>query len=207
MRVNPFLMPIILVVALFGTVLVAQAAGVWATSGKTAINMEKMAPADLKGWMTLQQVMDGLKISQEELYAAGKIPADVPLTTALKDLEKIVPGFETSTLRDVLVKPTAPAAVATVMPTPATAPAAEATATHATPTPLPPGQVLPADQIKGRMTLREVSQQCAVPLDKIIAGLKLPADTNPDTTIKDLIAQGKLIEVTDVQKVVATLQK
>ena len=67
MRVNRFLMPIIVIVALVGTTLIAQAAGFWSTSGKDAIDLENMTSVDIKGWMTLQQVMDGLKISKEEL--------------------------------------------------------------------------------------------------------------------------------------------
>jgi hypothetical protein len=185
-----------------------------------------MTAADLKGWMTLQQVIDGLQVPKDIVYDLGKIPADVPTSTALKDLEKIVPDFETSTLRDALTaRLGTPAASSTVQPTSASAPVTPIVATpnvtpmptavpttHAStgtgtgPTPLPPGQVLPADEIKGRMTLQDVSQQCAVPLDKVISGLKLPADTDPNTAIKDLIAQGKIADVTDVQQVVAPLQ-
>jgi hypothetical protein len=65
---------------------------------------------------------------------------------------------------------------------------------------------LPADQIKGKDTLKQVSEQCAVPLDKLVAGLKLDPKTDPNIAIKDLVSQGKLTEVTDVQKVVAALQ-
>ena len=52
-----------------------------------------------------------------------------------------------------------------------------------------------------------MSEQCVVPLDKLLAGLKLDPNTDPNTAIKDLISAGKLTEVTDVQKVVAELQK
>ncbi|MGE5263990.1 MAG: hypothetical protein ACM3S0_11470 [Acidobacteriota bacterium] len=104
-------------------------------------------------------------------------------------------------------QPTSPTVIGTVLtsvtPESPTAPGA---ATHATPTSLPPGQVLPANQIKGSMTLRTVSQQCAVPLDQVMIGLKLPAETDPNTLIKDLVSQGKIAEVSAVQKVVAELQ-
>lgn len=215
MRINPFFVPVILIVTLFGTVFTAQAMGQWTTSGKDGVNLEKLAPADLKGWMTLQQVVDGLKISQEDVYAAGKIPVDVPLTTALKDLEAIVPGFSVTGLRDAITAQlggttttSAPAPIATPMATPAATPthAPSGTSTGTGPTPLPPGQILPASQIKGSMTLRAVSDQCAVPLAKILEGLKLAADTNPDTALRDLVSQGKVTEVTQVQSVVAGLQ-
>jgi hypothetical protein len=218
MRVNPFFMPIILVVAILGTVLTAQAMGQWTTSGKTAVNMEKLAPADLKGWMTLQEVIDGLKVSKEQVYAAGKIPSDIPTTKALKDLEALIPGFSTTTFRDAIAKQaggTTATTSAPAMSTPVTTPIATpvATATHTAgtgtgtgPTPMPAGQILPASQIKGSMTLKAVSEQCAVPLAKILEGLKLPTNTSSDTALRDLVSQGKITEVTDVQKIVEGLQ-
>jgi hypothetical protein len=57
------------------------------------------------------------------------------------------------------------------------------------------------------MSLQSVSQQCGVPFAKVIEGLKLPLDSHPNSLIKDLVAQGKIGEVTAVQKVVAELQK
>lgn len=217
MRVNPFLMPAIVLIALFGTVWTAQAMGQWTTSGRVAIDPAKMTAADLKGWMTLQDVMTGLQISQADLYAAGKIPADVPPSTALNKLEALVPGFSVTTLRTALTSPQpAPAATeAPAQPAPAQAlatPTPTPTKTGSDgsgvgPTPLPAGQILPADQIKGKMTLKDVSSQCAVPLDAMLAKLNLPASTPVETSIKDLIAQGKLTEVTDIQNVVAELQR
>jgi hypothetical protein len=223
MRINSFLMPILLIGALLGTVFTAQALDVWSTSGRSAVDVANLKPADLKGWMTLQQVIDGLKISQKDLYEIGGIPADTPTDKALKDLEEII---EVSTLRDALTAkltgvsalasetPAQVIATATAVVTPmptgivgATATAKAVTGeTHITPTPLPAGQVLPADQIKGKNTLKEVSEQCQVPMDKLLAGLKLSPSTDPNTVIKDLISQGKLTEVTDVQKVVKELQ-
>jgi hypothetical protein len=239
MRVNRWLMPAILVLALLGTALVAQAAGLWSTSGRDAVDVTHMTAADIKGWMTVQQVMDGVGISQAELYPLMGIPADVPPITALKDLEPLVPDFSVTTLRDKLTAwasggsapagataPTpasTPAVVAT--PAPVATPAEAATVVAPTaapthvpgsgtgdgtgtgPTPLPAGQILPANQIKGKLTLRQVSEQCAVPLEALLAELGLPATTNPDTALKDLVAQGTLTEVTQVQTAVAKLQR
>ncbi len=241
MRVHPFVLPVALIAALLGSVVIANAAGIWSTSGRAAIDSANMTPADIKGWMTLQQVMDGLHISQSELYELGQVPAGVPPSTALKDLERLAPGFEVSALREALAAravsqpqpeqppvstEAAPEPTATPAPTPTPVPAtpqpdptpaggAPITGTHqgagagtgAGPTPLPAGQILPAAQIKGMMTLRQVSEQCAVPLDAVLNTLKLPADTNADTAIKTLVQQGVLSEVTQVREVVAELQK
>lgn len=225
MRVNPLFVPLLFVFVLFGTVFGSQQLGLWSVTGRTAVNVANMTAADLKGWMTLTDVMTGIKISKPELYDLMKIPADVPETAALKDLEKIVPGFETSTLRDALTArgAAAPALIAptAVAPTPV-APAIQATvritgtgalsATHATddgtrptPTALPPGVTLTVDQIKGSMTLRQVSEQTGVPLGAILEALKLPADAGVDTALKDLISAGKLTEVTQVRDAVTRL--
>ena len=223
MRINRFFMPIIVIVALLGTTLIAQAAGFWSTSGKDSTDLENMSAADIKGWMTLQQEMDGLKISKEELYSVGGIPLDIPAEKALKDLEGVVPDFEISTLRDKLAAPAnlieplapiepTPVPTPTATPVHTQPPTGAITGTHSGdgtgigPTPLPPGQVLPADQIKGRMTLREVADQCAVPFDQLLAALNLPLDTDANVAIKDLISQGTLSEVTMVKDAVAKLQ-
>ncbi len=102
MRVNRFLMPIIVIVALLGTTLIAQATGFWSTSGRDSTNLQNMTAADIKGWMTLQQVIDGLQVSKEELYATANIPLDVPTSTALKDLEPLVPDFSVTALREAV---------------------------------------------------------------------------------------------------------
>lgn len=218
MRVNPIFVPVIMIVALLGTVFVAQAAGIWSTSGRTT-TLTTITPADIKGWMTLQQVIDGLGIPQDELYALGNIPSDIPPTAALKDLESLVPGFETSTLRDALTarfstpantsSPTAeipPNTATPAQPVP-TATVAAHVESGIGPTPLPSGQILPASQIKGSMTLRQVSERCGVALDALLTMLDLPSDTDTNSAIKNLVAEGKLTEVTVVQDAVASLQK
>lgn len=235
MRVHPFVIPVALIAALLGSVVIANAAGIWSTSGRDAIDTASMTPADIKGWMTLQQIMDGLGIPQSELYELGKVPAGVPPSTALKDLERLAPGFEVSNLREALAAraeappqpeelpapaEAAPAPTATPIPTPVPATpqpdptsssGAPITGTHqgtgAGPTPLPAGQILPAAQIKGMMTLRQVSEQCAVPLDALLEALKLPAGADADTAIKTLVQQGVLSEVTLVREAAAALQK
>ena len=213
MRVNRLLVPILALVAIFGTVLVAQATGNFATNGRAGTDIARLTPADLKGWMTLQDVMNGLQISRTDLYAAGKIPSDIPPSTALNKLESKVPGFSVTSLRAALTAKPLPATSADSQPTPPSAmtPAPEnipavAPESHATPTSLPAGQVLPASQIKGKMSLKEISTQCAVPLDRLLAGLNLPANTDANTVVKDLVSQGKLKEVSDVQQVVGQLQ-
>jgi hypothetical protein len=226
MRVNPLLVPGLFLGVLVGAILIAQLSGAWIVSGRTTIDTENLAVADIKGWMTLQQVIDGVHITREELYALVSIPADMPTTTALKDLEALVPGFETSTLRDALTAklesakatpdaasqpPPQPLAQPSTQPSgqPSVQPTAHLTLTttpRPSATPLPADQVLPASEIKGKMTLREISDQCAIPLDALLKGLNLALNTDPNTQAKALVDQGLVSEVEQVQLVVATLQ-
>jgi hypothetical protein len=56
------------------------------------------------------------------------------------------------------------------------------------------------------MTLGEISDQCAVPLDALLKGLNLALDTDPNTQAKALVDKGLITEVEQVQSVAATLQ-
>lgn len=248
MRVNRYLLPLFGVVPLVAVVLIAQLTGNWSTSGRDSVDLANMKPEDIKGWMTWQQVSDGFGIPLDELYALAGVPADIPASTALKDMEGLLEGFETTTVREALasylagttvpaaaVEPVQPAAsdratlapaeapVAPV-PLPTSAPAATAEppaagehipqnegvpqgdGTGTGPTPLPPGQVLPASEIKGRHTLADIAQQCAVPLDQLVAALGLPADIASSTEVKDLVENGSVAEVQTVRDAVSALQ-
>jgi hypothetical protein len=229
-KVNKFLAPILVLAALFGSYVVAQATGFWSVSGKDMIDLESMTSSEeIRGWMTLEQVFLGFGIPQEAFYQALGIPADIPPTTALKDLEGLIEGFEVTTVREAVdaslsgtplepePAPVEQVATPTPTPPPSTAPAAEATAhvpqgegtgegTGTGPTPLPPGQVLPGSEIKGRHTLNDIAEQCQVPLAELLAALSLPADTDVHTAVKDLVEEGKISEIQVIRDVVTALQ-
>jgi hypothetical protein len=217
MRINPFFIPVIFIGLMLGTVFAAQLFGLWSTSGRTSVNLESFKPEDIKGWMTLQQISDGVGIPLKDVYLRANIPQDVPADTAVKDLEGVLAGFETSTLREVLALEAQPAVEPMDMPVlkptaqPEMAATQKVTGTHMingmaiTPTPLSEGQVLPAADIKGRMTIREVSASCAVPLEALLDALKLPA-SKADTAIKDLIAAGDMTDITVIKEAAAKLQ-
>ncbi len=103
MRVNKWLLPALALVLLLGTVGVAQAAGWWLVSGREMVNVEQLTGgADVKGWMTLEQVADGTGMATAALYAKLGLLADIPPETALKDLEGMTEGFEIATVRTVV---------------------------------------------------------------------------------------------------------
>jgi hypothetical protein len=103
-----------LVLALFfGTIAMAQSVGLWSVSGKLTpagapVQLSGADPAEVKGWMSIQAVVDAYHVDQAALYARFGIPAETPPSTALKDLEAIAPDFSVTALRDWLATQAAP---------------------------------------------------------------------------------------------------
>ena len=71
-RVNRFLMPFLVVLALLGSVWVAKAAGLWQTSGRGQVLLDASGqpdPAGIKGWMTLADLSETYGVPLDALYA------------------------------------------------------------------------------------------------------------------------------------------
>jgi len=102
--VNPYLYAALVLILFLGFVQMAQAAGMWSTSGKVTGTGEKIAatgtdPAEIKGWMTIGEILSAYNVPKDEFYAQFKLPADMPVSTAVKDIEKQVEGFSTDAVR------------------------------------------------------------------------------------------------------------
>ena len=92
MKVNPFLFGIIILAVFFGVLGGAKAAGVWSVSGKLTSTGERVAPtgqntSEIKGWMTLADVVKAYDVPLADIIAAFELPADTPETEQLKNLE------------------------------------------------------------------------------------------------------------------------
>ena len=106
--ISPYLYALVGLVLLFGTVQTSMAIGYWTTSGRVtgsgaAVMISGNDPLEIKGWMTIEQVATAYQVPLDELKAATGIPADVPGSTELKQVEKLAPGFEPQTVRDWLL--------------------------------------------------------------------------------------------------------
>jgi hypothetical protein len=84
-----------------------QALGLFKTTGQISSSTgERIVPAtgaatsEIKGWMTLQQVLDAYPVTAAALYAHFAIPADVPTDTTLSELKESGTGsLDVPTLR------------------------------------------------------------------------------------------------------------
>lgn len=97
----------------FGTIQIARQAGLWSVSGKYTpegkpVQLTGADPAEVKGWMSIQAVLDAYHVDKDALYAEFAIPADVPASAALKELEEIAPDFSVTALREWLAEQAAP---------------------------------------------------------------------------------------------------
>jgi hypothetical protein len=101
-RVNKYVMPVLAVVALLGSVLVAQATGVWRTSGRGEVMLDEAGqadPAGIKGWMTLAAVSETYGVPLDALYTMIGAGPDLPADTEMKELEGLLPGVSVTTVR------------------------------------------------------------------------------------------------------------
>jgi hypothetical protein len=97
-----------------------MSAGIWATTGKTVTAVSEpgtgsgegegsavapAAPADVKGSMTVQQVLDAFPaITATQILAQFNAPPNTPASTQLKDLVEASDGMDIPTLRTWLEK-------------------------------------------------------------------------------------------------------
>src|SRR5690349_3762835 len=85
-RVNLYLYAALVLALFLGPIQAAKLAGAWSTSGKVTASGEQVQitgadPAEIKGWMTIEQVITAYQVPKQEFYAQFKLPADLPLET------------------------------------------------------------------------------------------------------------------------------
>jgi hypothetical protein len=104
LKINNYLFAVLGLVLLLGTCQTAKALDFWSTSGKVtasgeAVTLTGSDPNEIKGWVTIKQIMVAYKVSWEEFSLKFNIPTGTNQDTALKDLENVVPGFSLTAVR------------------------------------------------------------------------------------------------------------
>ncbi|KKM10878.1 hypothetical protein SY88_11305 [Clostridiales bacterium PH28_bin88] len=105
MRVNKLVYIALVLVLFLGVIEGAQAVGYWSVSGKYDLQGNPITPSgkdagDIKGWMTLQAIMDAYGLSEEEVYRVFHLPPDLSPETPIKDIEKETEEFSPEKLRE-----------------------------------------------------------------------------------------------------------
>lgn len=193
MRINPIAYGGLVLVVFFGVILGFQSAGIWSTSGKVNASGEAIQPSaadvnTIKGWMTLEQITTTYNVPLSDLIKQFNLPADTPLTTAIKDLESDT--FDVTRLRTWLQSRAQSGGISQtnlVTPTPAPAIALTPTATE---------HAAPDRTITGKTTFQEVLDW-GVPksaIQKILGG-DMPLSS---AIIKDYVT-GKSLEFSTIK--------
>lgn len=115
MRKLYYLYPVLVLAVFLGIIQASTLTPYWNTSTRSvsAAPVGEPAPdgttapalvdtADLKGSWTLADAAKTFQVPADEIKAHFEIPAETPDSTAVKDLSKLQPSFETSLLRDWL---------------------------------------------------------------------------------------------------------
>jgi hypothetical protein len=106
--IHPYLYAALGLLLLFGTIQVSKETGFWTTSGRVtgtgeAVVLTGNDPLEIKGWMTIEQVATAYQVRPADLKSATGIPSEVPDSTALRDVERLAPGFSAQGVRDWLL--------------------------------------------------------------------------------------------------------
>ena len=108
-KVNIFVYMLIGLFLFIGSCQVAHLAGWWNTSGKVSVTGETITatganPAEIRGFMTIQEVLTAYKVTWEEFSQKFNLPADTALSSPLNTLEKVSADFSVTKLRDWLIE-------------------------------------------------------------------------------------------------------
>ena len=87
----------------WGVIGIGMVSGVW-ESKMSGIDPDSMtSPAEIKGWMTAEDILCAFDIDKGQFFAALDLPADTDLGTKAKDLGKDL-GFETERVKEVVAQ-------------------------------------------------------------------------------------------------------
>jgi hypothetical protein len=106
--IHPYLYAALGLLLLFGTIQGSKEIGFWTTSGRVTGTGQPVVltgndPLEIKGWMTIEQVATAYQVTPAALKSATGIPADVPDSTTLRDVERLAPGFSAQRVREWLL--------------------------------------------------------------------------------------------------------
>jgi len=167
----------VLIVGLFVMVGVSQLSGKWRTKPEMVAFTNKAGQLDadqIRGWMSLSEISAGYGIPMQRLYSQAKLPAQVAPTTRLNQIASNYKlKFEPDSMREVVASYLGGQS------------GNGKQQDHAK----------SGEEVRGTMSLNEISSKTGVPKDYILKALKLPASINADIPAREwLHAHGKSMQ-------------
>ena len=100
--IKPVFVAVFVFVIFFGGIGITKLMGIYEVTPPPITSETKMAPEEIKGYMTIEEVSVGLKIDINEVYKKLEIPTSIPKETKLKEIQNTIPGFDVEGAREKL---------------------------------------------------------------------------------------------------------
>ncbi len=167
----------------FGLILITQATGVWRARPVTMAEITgqgaTLDAANIRGFMSLQQIAESYGVSAPEILRVLALPPDTDLSRQIRHLMPAA-GREVDEVRQAVVQLLGQPGSSGGPTTPAPPSAAGGSGDGS-------GGAGEAQGLTGMTTLRQVEEQHQVPADWLLDKLGLPADTDRETPLRDLL--------------------
>lgn len=99
---KPFVVIGLVMVLFFGSIFAFQAAGVYKVLPDKLKAGETISYEQVKGYMTIKEAAEATKMELKEFYIKFKIPESVPSDTMMKNISKLVQGYEFDEIKEEL---------------------------------------------------------------------------------------------------------
>lgn len=158
----------------------ARISGIWMTYAPSTVEAQINPAGGIYGWMTLKQVAETVKLSEEKVIEIAELPAEIPRDVSLKNIEGVNDEELRASLEAYFEKQMKQPAVESAAP------------------PLNP------EEIKGSMTLGDVAKMYDLEAESILKEVGWPLDASPDKPLKELAAEYQM-EVSVIREAVKKL--
>lgn len=149
-------------VIFFGVYGTTKLTGHWKTwASPSSVTLSKDPTEGVFGWMTVEQISETLEIPVEKVILLGKLPADIPVDVPVKEIEGVNDEVMKENLKEGLEDE----------------PGTEKT---------PPAAPSSPDEIRGSMTMKEISATYDLDGRKIFEKAGWPPDSDQDVQVKVL---------------------
>jgi len=92
--IKPVFVLVFVFLLFFGGIGITKLIGVYEVTPAPITSETKITTEEIKGYMTIQDVSNGLKIDLNEMYKKLDLPTSIPKDTKLKDIKNTIPDFE-----------------------------------------------------------------------------------------------------------------
>ena len=176
--VSPLVMIALVAALFFVPIGIAQATGFYQVVNEAPSAGEIISFTELKGFMTIAESAVALGLSDEDLRAALKIPADIPADTRMSELSTLIEGYDFDVAKDE-----AAAAAGNGTTTAATAATAGETPQESASS---SASKIDVTSVKGSLTIADAAVAVGLSEKEFYELFKIPASVDSSTRMKDI---------------------